>query len=133
MSKTPNSRIYRADRIADKIRELIARGTIIISTDTMAKGQINGIAILDFGDYMFGRPSRLTVSLGLGAEGVINIEREARLSGSTHDKGVLILAGYIRNLYGKDKPLALSASLCFEQSYGGINSAELALSPSIPP
>ena len=116
-----NSRIYRADRIADKIRELIARGTIIISTDTMAKGQINGIAILDFGDYMFGRPSRLTVSLGLGAEGVINIEREARLSGSTHDKGVLILAGYIRNLYGKDKPLALSASLCFEQSYGGID------------
>lgn len=115
------SKIYRSERIAEKIRELIANGTILISTDQSVIGQINGLAILDFGDFMFGRPSRVTVSLGLGSEGVINIEREAKLSGSTHDKGVLILAGYLRNTYGKNKPLALSASICFEQSYGGID------------
>jgi lon-related putative ATP-dependent protease len=114
-------RVYRRDRIAEKIRELIAEGTILISTDQQAVGQINGLGVLDLGDYMFGKPSRLTASLGIGTEGVINIEREAKLSGSTHDKGVLILAGYIRNMYGKDKPLALSASLCFEQSYGGVD------------
>jgi lon-related putative ATP-dependent protease len=115
------SKVYRSDRIAEKIRELIADGIILISTKDKAVGQINGLAVLDFGDFMFGRPSRVTASIGLGAEGVVNIEREARLSGSTHDKGVLILAGYIRNLYGRDKPLALSASICFEQSYGGID------------
>jgi predicted ATP-dependent protease len=92
-----------------------------VDTEGSKVGQVNGLAVYDVGDLMFGRPSRVTTSVGLGSEGVINIEREAKLSGSTHDKGVLILAGYIRNKYGHDKPLALSASLCFEQSYGGVD------------
>ena len=123
-------RVYRRDRIAEKIRELIRDGIILISTEKTAIGQINGLAVLDLGDYMFGKPSRLTASVGIGTEGVINIEREAKLSGSTHDKGVLILAGFIRNVYGKDKPLALSASLCFEQSYGGVD-GDSASSPEL--
>jgi len=115
------SRIFRSDRIAEKIRELINNGTLLIDTSDSKVGQVNGLAVLNFGDYAFGRPSRVTASLGLGSEGVINIEREAKLSGSTHDKGVLILAGYLRNKYGDDKPLALSASITFEQHYGGID------------
>ena len=114
------NRVFRSDRIAQKIRELIEDGTILIDTEGSRIGQINGLAILDLGDYSFGKPNRVTASVGLGSEGLINIEREAKLSGSTHDKAVLILAGYLRNKYGKDKPLALSASICFEQSYSGI-------------
>ncbi len=114
------NRVFRSDRIAQKIRELIEDGTILIDTEGEKIGQINGLAILDLGDYSFGKPNRVTASVGLGSEGLINIEREAKLSGSTHDKAVLILAGYLRNKYGQDKPLALSASICFEQSYSGI-------------
>jgi lon-related putative ATP-dependent protease len=119
--KALESRIYRSDRIAEKIRELISEGVLLVDTEGSKIGQINGLAVYDVGDVMFGRPSRVTASVGLGSEGVINIEREAKLSGSTHDKGVLILAGYLRNKYGGNKPLALSASLCFEQSYGGVD------------
>jgi predicted ATP-dependent protease len=115
------NRIYRSNRIAEKIRELISQRVLLVDTDGSKVGQVNGLAVYDVGDLMFGRPSRVTTSVGLGSEGVINIEREAKLSGSTHDKGVLILAGYLRNKYGHDKPLALSASLCFEQSYGGVD------------
>jgi ATP-dependent Lon protease len=75
---------------------------------------------MEIGDYAFGRPSRVTASVGMGQAGIINIERESKLSGNIHDKGVLILAGYLRNRFGQDQPLALSASLCFEQSYGGV-------------
>jgi ATP-dependent Lon protease len=76
--------------------------------------------VLEIGSYAFGRPSRVTASVGMGQAGIINIERESKLSGSIHDKGVLILAGYLRNRFGQNQPLALSASLCFEQSYGGV-------------
>jgi predicted ATP-dependent protease len=114
------NRVFRSDRIAQKIRELIEDGTILIDTEGEKTGQVNGLAILDLGDYSFGKPNRVTASVGLGSEGLINIEREAKLSGSTHDKAVLILAGYLRNKYGQDKPLALSASICFEQSYSGV-------------
>jgi predicted ATP-dependent protease len=115
------NRVYRSNRIAEKIRELISEGVLLVDTEGSKVGQVNGLAVYDVGDVLFGRPSRVTTSVGLGSEGVINIEREAKLSGSTHDKGVLILAGYLRNKYGHDKPLALSASLCFEQSYGGVD------------
>jgi lon-related putative ATP-dependent protease len=121
VTRALENRVYRSERIAEKIRELIADGTLLVDTDGEKVGQINGLAVYDIGDLMFGRPSRVTTSVGLGSEGVINIEREAKMSGSTHDKGVLILAGYIRNKYGHDKPLALSASLCFEQTYGGVD------------
>jgi len=115
------NRVYRSNRIAEKIRELISQDVLLVDTEGSKVGQVNGLAVYGVGDVMFGRPSRVTTSVGLGSEGVINIEREAKLSGSTHDKGVLILAGYLRNTYGHDKPLALSASLCFEQSYGGVD------------
>ncbi|HZZ79743.1 MAG TPA: AAA family ATPase [Gemmataceae bacterium] len=124
------NRIYRSDRIAERVREMIAEGTLKVSVEGCKIGQINGLAVWDLGDYAFGRPSRVTASVGIGQEGVINIEREAELSGSAHDKGVMILEGYLRNQYGAEHPLTLSASLAFEQSYGWIegdsaSSAEL--------
>jgi predicted ATP-dependent protease len=125
-----DERVYRSDRIAAKVRELIEEGTLRISIDGSRVGQVNGLSVWDLGDYRFGRPSRVTASVGVGREGLVNIERESDLSGSTHDKGVLILEGYFRNRYARAHPLALSASLTFEQSYGWIegdsaSSAEL--------
>ncbi|MGE3540356.1 MAG: Lon protease family protein [Candidatus Tectimicrobiota bacterium] len=114
-------RIFRANRTEEKLQEFISSGTILIDTTGHRVGQINGLAVLQLGDYSFGRPSRVTVTTSMGHAGIVNIEREAKLSGSTHDKGVLILSGYLRQMYAQDKPLTLSASLCFEQSYSGID------------
>jgi lon-related putative ATP-dependent protease len=114
------NRIFRSDRIAEKIRELIEEGTLLVDTHGARVGQVNGLAVADLGDYAFGRPIRVTASIGLGSDGVINIEREARLSGRTHDKAVLIITGFLRNKYGQKRPLTLSASLAFEQTYNGI-------------
>jgi len=115
-----DNRVFRSNRIAEKIRELIEDGTLIVDTQGSRIGQINGLAVIDMGDYAFGRPTRVTASLGLGVEGLINIEREAKLSGRTHDKAVLIIGGYLRNKYGQKRPLTLSASIAFEQTYSGI-------------
>lgn len=128
--KALDRRVFRSNRVAEKIRELIGDGTLHIEITGKRIGQINGLGILDLGDYRFGKPNRVTAAAGLGSEGLVNIERESKLSGSTHDKGVLILGGYLRNTYGQNKPLAVSASICFEQSYSGIegdsaSSAEL--------
>jgi ATP-dependent Lon protease len=114
------NRIYRSDRIAEKIRELIEEGTLLVDVQGSKIGQVNGLAVIDLGDYAFGRPTRVTASVGLGTEGLINIEREAKLSGRTHDKAVLIIGGYLRNVYGRNRPLTLSASICFEQTYSGV-------------
>lgn len=114
-------RIFRSNRSEEKLQEFINSGTILIDTTGSRVGQINGLAVLQLGDYSFGRPSRVTATTSMGHAGIVNIEREAKLSGSTHDKGVLILSGYLRQMYAQDKPLALSASLCFEQSYSGID------------
>jgi predicted ATP-dependent protease len=114
------SRIYRSNRIEEEIREMIANGTILMDADGKKVGQVNGLSVIDIGGYAFGRPSRVTASVGMGQAGIVNIERESHLSGSIHDKGVLILAGYLRNRFGQNQPLALSASLCFEQSYSGV-------------
>ncbi len=114
-------RIFRWNRIEEKIRELIREGTLLVDVRGERVGQVNGLAVLAMGEYAFGRPSRVTASLGMGGAGVVNIEREARLSGSTHDKGVLILTGYLRNRFGRRRPLSFSASLAFEQSYSGID------------
>jgi predicted ATP-dependent protease len=84
-------------------------------------GQINGLAVLDVGGYAFGRPSRITATVALGQAGVVNIERESRLSGSTHDKGIMILGGFLRSRFGQTHPLTMTASICFEQSYSGID------------
>jgi ATP-dependent Lon protease len=99
---------------------MIANGTILVDVEGMKVGQVNGLSVMEIGGYAFGRPSRVTASLGMGQAGIVNIERESHLSGSIHDKGVLILAGYLRNRFGQNQPLALSASLCFEQSYSGV-------------
>lgn len=115
-----DNRIYLSDRIAERIRELIEDGTILIDMDHPRTGQVNGLAVVNLGDLAFGKPTRITTSVGLGSEGVINIEREAKMSGSIHDKGMMIMAGYLRNQYGRHTPLALSASICLEQSYSGV-------------
>jgi predicted ATP-dependent protease len=114
-------RVMRLNFIEEEIRRLIATGTLVVHLDGTSVGQINGLAVLDVGGYAFGRPARVTVSVGLGQAGVINIEREARLSGSTHDKGMMILSGFLRGRFGQQRPIAMSASVCFEQSYSGID------------
>jgi predicted ATP-dependent protease len=112
---------YRADLIAAKIRELIREGTLLVSLEEVSVGQVNGLAVADLGDYVFGWPTRITASVGLGSSGIVNIERESRLSGKTYDKGILILDGFLRNTYAHDYPLSLCASLAMEQSYGGVD------------
>jgi predicted ATP-dependent protease len=114
-------RVFRLNRIEEKIRELIRDGTLLVDVDGAKVGQVNGLAVANIGGYEFGRPSRVTAATGMGSAGLINIEREASLSGHTHDKGVLIIAGYLRQTYAQTFPLSLSASLCFEQSYSGID------------
>jgi len=113
--------VYRSDLIASKMRELIADGTLLISLTEPAIGCINGLAVSNLGDYSFGWPARITASVGIGSAGIINIERESRLSGRTFDKALLILEGYLRGTYASEHPLALSASLAMEQSYGTID------------
>jgi predicted ATP-dependent protease len=115
-----DNRVFRLNRIEENIREMIANGTVLVDIDGKKVGQVNGLSVIEIGGYAFGRPSRVTASVAMGQAGIINIERESHLSGSIHDKGVLILAGYLRNRYGQTQPLALSASLCFEQSYAGV-------------
>jgi len=121
VEKALAERILRLNFIEEEIRRLIARGTLVVHIAGTSVGQINGLAVIDVGGYAFGRPSRVTATVALGQAGVINIEREARLSGSTYDKGIMILSGYLRNRFGQKNPLAMTASICFEQSYSGID------------
>ncbi len=112
--------VYRNNRIEERIQEMIDEGTIMVDTAGVEVGQINGLSVISLGDYMFGRPSRLTVRVYMGRGGMVNIEREVKLSGPIHDKGVMILTGYLGGKYAHDKPLSFSASICFEQSYEGV-------------
>jgi lon-related putative ATP-dependent protease len=121
VDKAIERRIYRSNLIEEHIQEMIDRGTLMIDTDGGVVGQVNGLAVYSLGDYMFGKPSRITATTSMGRAGIINIEREADLSGSTHNKGMLILAGYLRKKYAQDKPLTMSASIAFEQSYSGVD------------
>jgi lon-related putative ATP-dependent protease len=121
VDKAIETRIYRSNLIEEHIQEMIDRGTLMIDTDGEVVGQVNGLAVYSLGDYMFGKPSRITATTSMGRAGIINIEREADLSGSTHNKGMLILAGYLRKKYAQDKPLTMSASIAFEQSYSGVD------------
>ena len=118
--KTIEERYYRSNLIQERLQEMITRGVIKIDIQGKKVGQINGLSVLGLGDISFGQPNRITVSLSLGREGVVNIEREAKLSGPIHTKGVLILSGFLASRYAQEKPLSLSARLVFEQSYGGI-------------
>ena len=121
VDKAIDARIYRSSMVEDRLREMIERGTLMIDVEGEKVGQVNGLAVYSMGDYMFGKPSRITASTSMGRAGIINIEREADMSGSTHNKGVLILGGYLRNKYAQDKPMTISASIAFEQSYGGVD------------
>jgi len=121
VDKAIEARIYRTNLIEEHIQEMIDRGTLMIASTGEVVGQVNGLAVYDLGDHMFGKPSRITASTSMGRAGIINIEREADLSGNTHNKGVLILGGYLRKKYAQDKPLTISASLAFEQSYGAVD------------
>ncbi|NIS60763.1 MAG: AAA family ATPase [Proteobacteria bacterium] len=114
-------RVHRVNLVEDKIQEMIEDGMIMIDSDGAVVGQVNGLSVYNLGDYAFGKPSRITAKVAMGKAGIINIERESELSGPTHNKGVLILAGYLRGRYAQDKPLTMSASICFEQSYGGVD------------
>ncbi len=115
------ARKFRSSMVEDHIQEMIDRGTLMIDVEGEVVGQVNGLAVYSMGDYMFGKPSRITCSTSMGRAGIINIEREADMSGNTHNKGVLILGGYLRKKYAQDKPMTISASIAFEQSYGGVD------------
>ncbi len=113
-------RLYRVNRIEERMQEMYDDGIIMVDTSGAVVGQINGLSVLDLGDHTFGRPTRITASVYSGQDGMVNIEREVKLSGPIHDKGVLILTGYLGGTFASDRSLSLSASICFEQSYNGI-------------
>ena len=121
VDKAIASRIYRSNLMEERLQEMIDRGTLMIDVSGNVVGQVNGLAVFSLGDHMFGKPSRITVSTAMGKAGVINIERQADMSGNTHNKGVLILGGYMRKKFAQDKPLTISASIAFEQSYSGVD------------
>ena len=114
-------KVYRGSLAKEKIQEMIVEGSLLIDTDGDAIGQVNGLAVLRMGDFMFGKPSRITATVGPGRKGIIDIEREVDLGGALHSKGVLILDGYLVRQFAQDQPLSLSARLVFEQSYQGVD------------
>jgi lon-related putative ATP-dependent protease len=120
VKKAIEEKVYRSKLIQEKIQEMITRGFFLIDTVEQMVGQVNGLSVMGLGDFAFGNPSRVTASIGLGREGVIDIEREAKMGGPIHTKGVLILSGYINDKYARDKLLSLSARLVFEQNYEGV-------------
>lgn len=121
VKKAIEEKNYRSNKYDKKLLSLLEDGTIMIDTDGEVVGQINGLSVLDMGDYVFGKPSRITATTFMGEKGIVNIEREVEMSGTSHTKGVLILSGYIGQKYAQEIPLSLSASLCFEQLYSGVD------------
>jgi lon-related putative ATP-dependent protease len=115
--KAMDERIFRTNRIEEHLREMILEGTIIVDTKGEKVGQINGLAVLDLGDYSFGKPSRITAKTYTGKAGVVNIERETKMSGKIHEKAILIITNYLGSRYAAKKPISLSASITFEQLY----------------
>jgi predicted ATP-dependent protease len=113
--------IYRSDRVRNRLQEAIQRGTILIDTQGAVVGQVNGLSVMMLGNFPFGQPNRITARVRLGRGELIDIEREVELGGPLHSKGVLILSGFLGSRYVPDKPLSLSASLVFEQSYSGVD------------
>jgi len=115
------AQIHRADRIRERSIEQITRGTVLIDTDGAKVGQVNGLSVLQIGNFAFGKPSRISATVRVGAGRVIDIEREVELGGPLHSKGVMILTGYLARTYAPEIPMSLSATLTFEQSYGGVD------------
>ena len=116
-----SAKMERHNLIETRIREMIEEGTLLVDLEGKRVGQVNGLSVLEIGGYSFGKPVRITSTAALGKSGVINIERESNLSGRFHDKGVHIISGYLRSRFAQDKPLSLAASICFEQSYSGVD------------
>jgi lon-related putative ATP-dependent protease len=128
VQRAVDAQIFRADRVRQRLQEEIRRGTLLIDTEGSAVGQVNGLSVLQLGGFSFGHPGRITARVRVGEGEVMDIEREVKLSGPVHSKGVLILSGFLGERYAADQPLSLSASLVFEQSYAGVegDSASLA-------
>ncbi len=119
--RAEDEKYFRSSLVEERLREMIADGTIMVDISGAQVGQVNGLAVLDLGDMRFGKPSRITVKTFLGKSGVVDIERESKMSGKIYDKGVLILSGFLGARYAQEQPLSVSASVCFEQSYDGID------------
>ena len=121
VEKAIRQKIYRNNKYEEKLNDMFRDGTLLIDLDGKKVGQINGLAVMGTGEYSFGKPSKITASTYRGRRGVINIEREIKQSGRIHDKGVLILSGYLGERYGKERPLSISTSITFEQNYNGVD------------
>lgn len=121
VQKAFDERIERIKKYDTKYSQMIKEGALLINTDGYKVGQINGLTVITIGDYSFGKPSKITANTYIGRQGIVNIEREVQMSGSTHSKGVMILTGYLGEMFAQDKALSLNASICFEQLYGGVD------------
>jgi predicted ATP-dependent protease len=119
--KALDSKMERHNLIETRIREMIEEGTLLVDVSGKNIGQVNGLSVLEIGGYAFGKPVRISATAALGKSGLINIERESNLSGRFHDKGIHIISGFLRSLFAQNKPLSLAASICFEQSYSGVD------------
>jgi lon-related putative ATP-dependent protease len=117
VEKALRERVYRVNKIEERLQEMIVEGTLIIDTEGEKVGQINGLAVMGMGDYQFGKPSRITASTYAGKAGVVNIERETKMSGRIHEKAILIITHFIHSTYSRKKPASFSASITFEQLY----------------
>ena len=114
-------RYYRSSLVHERIQEMIRKNIIKIDLDGEKVGQVNGLSVIDLGEVSFGQPSRITINIGLGREGLVDIERETDMGGPIHTKGVMILSGYLTEKFAQERPLSLSASLVFEQNYSGVD------------
>ena len=121
IQKALDERIERIKKYDTRYLQMIKEEALLIDTEGFAVGQVNGLTVIKIGDYSFGKPARITASTYMGKEGIINIEREIEMSGPSHSKGVLILTGYLGEQFAQDIPLSLTANLCFEQLYGGVD------------
>lgn len=114
-------RIYRSNLIEERVKEVIKKDIMWVETGGAKVGQVNGLAVLMTGDHMFGRPNRITATVSIGREGTVSIDRESKMSGNTHTKGLMILSSLFRDRFAQKKPISFTASLCFEQSYGMVD------------
>ena len=121
INKALVERINRVKKYDTRYLDMIKEHSILINTSGYEVGEINGLTVMTIGDYTFGKPAKITVNTYTGKTGIVNIEREVELSGSTHSKGVLILTGYLGEMFAQDIPLCLTASICFEQLYNGVD------------
>ena len=121
IQKALDERIDRIKKYDERYIQMIKEESLLIDTEGFTVGQINGLTVIKIGDYSFGKPARITASTYVGKSGIVNIEREVEMSGSSHSKGVYILTGFLGDLFAQDMPLSLTASLCFEQLYGGVD------------